>query len=103
MQYRKKCHDSLTEIFVENKFVSGRCEKLSSLIDEFTNSPQTSLIIDFERTTALDTRGLGSLVLALQKVNDAGKSLLLRNPKDSVKDVLKVLKFDTLFTIEFAH
>lgn len=103
MQYRKKDFDDSREIFLEDKLLSEHCPKFKSLIEEFIGSSQKHLIINFEKAIALDTCGLGSLLFALQKISDANKSLLLKHPKNAVKDSLRMLKFDTLFKIEFAE
>jgi anti-anti-sigma factor len=103
MEYRIKTNDSSTELFLEDKLSSENCEKFSSLIDEFTKSPQKNLIINLENITILDTRGLGSLLLGLQKATDAAKKLILKNPKNDVKETLNMLNFNTLFEIEFAN
>lgn len=101
MRYHKKDYDSSWEIFLEDKLLSKDRDKFNKIIQDFTNSEKSNLIINFEHTTELDTGGLGILLFALQKTTDASKKLLLKNPKDAVKLSLKMLKFDTLFEIEF--
>lgn len=101
MQYRKRDFESSCEIFIEDRLMSPDREEFNSIVGNFVNSEKQNLIINLTNTKYLDTAGLGTLLLALQKINDANKFLILRNPQTHIKESLSMLNFNSIFKIEF--
>jgi anti-anti-sigma factor len=100
MLYRKKDYDSFCEIFLEDRLLLLDREDFNEIVKNFISSPQQNLIINFENTQILDTSGLGYLLLALQRVEDAKKTMTLKNPCKTVKKILNMMNFGSIFNIE---
>jgi len=100
MNYRKKDSGDVSEIFLEDRLIALDREDFNNIVSNFINSPQNDLIINFENTQVLDISGLGYLLLALQKVEDANKKMKLKNPCNNVKKALSMLNFEKIFNIE---
>ena len=58
------------------------------------------LIVDGSALTYIDSSGVACLLMAYKKFAASEHAVILRSPSDALLSVLKVLKFDTLFTIE---
>ena len=58
------------------------------------------IIIDFSEVDYLDSSALGMLLLLREKVDGAGKSIVLTGLKGTVKQVLDIANFGKLFSIK---
>lgn len=65
-------------------------------IDSFDGKGVT---IDLSGTTALDSAGVGMLLLAHERAKKQGKSVSLRGAHGPVQQVLEVTKIDKIMTI----
>jgi HptB-dependent secretion and biofilm anti anti-sigma factor len=57
------------------------------------------IVIDFGGVDYLDSSALGMLLLLREKVDGAGKSIVLAGLKGAVKQVLDIANFGKLFSI----
>ncbi len=70
------------------------------LIDEIENSPQKNVVFNLRALQAIDSAGVGLLLLAKEKATSSGKALKLRNLSGSVEKVAQLFKLHQLLTIE---
>ncbi len=59
-----------------------------------------NIVVDFERTTYIDSSALGILLVLRDQCSKAGKTLVLAKIPGSVRQVLSIAKFDKLFVME---
>ena len=73
-------------------------QQLKSLFMDLDAS--RDLVIDASNLEYIDSSGVACMIIAYKKLTTSGKSLKLRRPSDALMSVLKILKFESLFTIE---
>jgi len=75
------------------------CEQLNeALFDACQQRPQ-ALVIDMSGLTFICSLGLGGLVAAYLRVQKHGGKLLLANPAESIRDMLKVTRLGQLLPV----
>lgn len=63
------------------------------------NAQVTEILVDFQCVDYLDSSALGMLLLLKEKASVGGKSLVLVNCRDTVRQVLDIACFGKIFTI----
>ncbi len=58
-----------------------------------------TVVIDLSRTQYVDSAGLGTLVLLNKEARAAGGCLVLAGLSDHVRDLLRLVRLDEVFTI----
>ncbi len=56
-----------------------------------------AVILDLSHVMFIDSMGINLLVTLSNRMKDAGKQLMLKNPSDRVSKVLKLVQLDTHF------
>ena len=64
------------------------------------NEQIKTVILDFSRTSYLDSSALGMLVLMNKKAKAKSIRTVIRGAKDNAKDILLIANFDQLFEIQ---
>lgn len=59
-----------------------------------------TVILDFSRTSYLDSSALGMLVLLKRKAKAKAINTIIRGAKDNAKDILLIANFNQLFEIQ---
>jgi anti-sigma B factor antagonist len=70
-------------------------QKLTALLD----AGQTRILLNLQHVTAMDSAGLGTLILFAAKLREAGGLLALMNFSESHMKAAKVLEVETAFKI----
>jgi anti-sigma B factor antagonist len=73
--------------------VNSLRERINRLFD----SGQYNIVVDLNGVNFVDSAGLGQLVAALKMAVHHGGDLVLVKPNDSVKELLRITKLDTVF------
>ena len=60
----------------------------------------TDLIVHSEALDYIDSSGVACLIMAYKSYSKQGQKVRLHNPSAALMNVLKTLKFDSLFIIE---
>jgi anti-sigma B factor antagonist len=60
---------------------------------------RATVIVDLSRTEYVDSAGLGTLVLLNKEARAAGGCLVLAGLSDHVRDLLRLVRLDEVFTI----
>jgi anti-sigma B factor antagonist len=60
---------------------------------------RSTVVIDLSRTQYVDSAGLGTLVLLNKEARAAGGCLVLAGLSDHVRDLLRLVRLDEVFTI----
>ena len=58
-----------------------------------------TVVVDLSRTAYVDSAGLGTLVLLNKEARAAGGCLVLAGLNDHVRDLLRLVRLDEVFTI----
>lgn len=70
-------------------------QQLKTLFTELDAS--RDLVIDASDLEYIDSSGVACMIIAYKKLLSSGHKLRLRQPSQALLEVLKILKFDTLF------
>jgi anti-sigma B factor antagonist len=60
---------------------------------------RSTVVVDLSRTEYVDSAGLGTLVLLNKEARAAGACLVLAGLSDHVRDLLRLVRLDEVFTI----
>lgn len=58
------------------------------------------LVVHSSELVYIDSSGVACLIMAYKRLKEGGATIRLVQPSDALMNVLKILKFDSLFTIE---
>src|SRR5919197_915776 len=83
----------------EQLIVGNRHELKQAFLDEL-EAGKRKFRIDFQRTTGLDSSGLGVLVSLSKRLREKGGELRLEHLNDDLRTLFSLTKLDTLFQID---
>lgn len=85
-------------IQVDGNFDIGCYDDFNKSLNENLNSA-TKFVIDLAKTSYMDSSALGMLLLLREKTSGGAVAVEFTNVNEEVMKILKVAKFDQLFTI----
>ena len=59
-----------------------------------------TIVLDFNRTSYLDSSALGMLVLIHKKAKERSIEVMIKGARDNAREILEIANFDKLFRIE---
>lgn len=74
--------------------------RLADAVEDVIAAGANHLVIDMAHATLVDSVGLGSLVSALRRLQEAGGDLRLTGIRPNVARVLAITQLDRVFAIE---
>ena len=90
----------VTIIHLTGRITLGRgTETLRQAIEEVLARGRTSIVLNFDEITYVDSSGLGELVLARKRVVEAGGMLKLMKLKQIMRDLIQVTRLYTIFEV----
>jgi len=78
--------------------VSNRQELKQKVLDQLEKGTR-KVLVDFARTSYIDSSGLGVLVSLAKRMRELGGDLRLANLNDDLQTLFELTKLDTLFQI----
>lgn len=99
MSAEKKSIDGVTEVFLVGRMVHPHNEEMIDITEEFLNSSDDTLVLNFKDATFIDSAELGALLLVRIRIMDRQKKLILKDPSDFVAKVFDSYQFDKVFDI----
>jgi anti-sigma B factor antagonist len=82
-----------TQFIVENR------AELRQRVRAELEQGRATVVVDLSRTEYVDSAGLGTLVLLNKEARAAGGCLVLAGLSDHVRDLLRLVRLDEVFTI----
>ena len=73
--------------------------KLRELLTDLIHDVRPSLVIDLADLNFIDSTGLGTFVAALQRVRQAGGTMILRSPTASTRRAIEIAGLDRILPI----
>ncbi len=100
MIVEKRHLDGFTLLHIEGLIKLGEsaqffAQTLARILDEDSGH----VVIDFSKINYIDSTGIGELVGYLGRFKNARRKLILVNPSDRIRNLLKVARLDELFAI----
>lgn len=84
---------------LEGRLNTSTAPELEAEIKESTTDV-TSLIMDFKELEYISSAGLRVILSAQKIMNAKGGSMVVRNVRDTVKEIFEVTGFSSIITIE---
>lgn len=92
--------DGLTVLKVEGVIKLGEsAEFFAATLERTLERDEGNVAIDLTKINYIDSTGIGELVSYLGRFQSRKRKLILVNPSDSIRHVLRVARLDTLFPI----
>lgn len=91
--------NDVTIFEVEGTLIVGNRQELKQKVLEEIEGGARKVLVDFAKTTYIDSSGLGVLVSLAKKIRESGGDLRLANLNDDLQTLFELTKLDTLFQI----
>jgi anti-sigma B factor antagonist len=92
--------DDLIMIILRGRFIeSGGNHGLIEEVKEILESQATDFIVDLSGLEYLNSVGINTLVKMVNAINRKGHRLAFVNVPDKIKELLEVIKLNSVFTI----
>jgi anti-sigma B factor antagonist len=96
----KKHVENFTVLYVEGLVKLGEsAEFFSSALGNVLKNESTNVIIDFTKIDYIDSTGIGELVGYLGKFTTQNRKLILVNPSERIRKLLRLARLDAVFKI----
>jgi anti-sigma B factor antagonist len=80
-------HNGATVVLASGEIDMATAPELGACMSGLTGE----VVVDLERVTFLDSRGIAALVVAHSQLTDGGGSLTLRRPNDVLRRTLEIV------------
>lgn len=99
MKYEIKTDGGKTVLHVSDQMVAADRGEFDGLMPRLFGGRPTTIEVDFQGLTFMDSAGLGMLLTLREQAERNGASVALVRPQGAVKEMLELACFDTLFPI----
>ena len=100
MEYTSTENGPAIDLVFKGKFSFSDNELVKNIIDEVKKSSCTNCLIDVSALTAIDSAGLGMLLLVNDALKDNDKNMEVRGAAGQVLKMLEISKFSQIITIK---
>lgn len=83
-------------ICIKGRFDAAQADKAKAFLDSVTES----CTLDMTHLDYISSAGLGILLATYKRLDDEGKTIILKNMNNHIRRIFKISGLDTLFTIE---
>lgn len=91
--------DGVTVVDVEGELIVGNRRELKEEVLSRLAEGDSKFLLDFARTSYIDSSGLGVLVSLSKKIREEGGQLRLAGLDEDLQTLFELTKLDTLFQI----
>ncbi len=84
---------------VEGQLIVSNRQELKQKVLDHLEKGARKVLVDFGRTSYIDSSGLGVLVSLAKRMRELGGDLRLANLNDDLQTLFELTKLDTLFQI----
>jgi anti-anti-sigma factor len=93
-------HEGTSARFTINgKIDEGGAEELKSRFLSMDRTSVKDVIFDFKGVSHIGSAGIGKLLLFYKELAISGGTIRIVNASETVRDLFRVLKLDTIFTV----
>jgi len=100
MKYQVTAEGGVATARIIGSLTFDHRSEAAALASALTDKGATKVVIDLSSVDYIDSAGLGILLTVHGKVHQAGATATLKGMAGSVKEVLDLACFDTLFAFE---
>ncbi|MDT8435203.1 MAG: STAS domain-containing protein [Gemmatimonadota bacterium] len=89
----------VTVVDVDGELIVGNRQELKDRVMERLEDGDRRFLIDFSRSSYIDSSGLGMLVSLSKRIRDRGATLRLAGLNGDLRTLFELTRLDTLFEI----
>ena len=101
MKYTTKQNGAELTVLLEGELLAKDPQSFRKLLDTSLNPGIVKCIFDLSKIDFIDSGGLGMLLLTQETLKAKNRTLIIRHPQKTVKQILQLAQFDQILTIEF--
>jgi anti-anti-sigma factor len=92
--------DGVAVIILEGEVDLATCDVIPQAVGDVLSGGATSVVIDLEQVTFMDSQGLRALLLGQLAVQEGGGTIVIRRPGRTVLAAMQVAGLDGILRIE---
>lgn len=100
MKYQVSDDGNTVTALISGQMTFDDRAQASAMGDELTKGSASGIILDLSQVDYMDSAGLGILLTLREKAQAKGVVIALKGASGSVKEVLELACFDTLFAFD---
>lgn len=89
----------ITVLELKGRIATGSLDSLERELEKFSTGDPARLILDLQHVDSIDSQGVGSLIKARFDIVNNGGKLVLLNPAERVRSILRISGLEEYFTI----
>ncbi|HPO04848.1 MAG TPA: STAS domain-containing protein [Bacillota bacterium] len=90
----------LWNITPEGEVDISTASMLRNVLDEAYRENKADIILHFDHLNYMDSTGLGVIIGAYGRMKESGNDIILKNPKENIKKLLRITNLDRLLCPE---
>lgn len=98
MEFSYEVRDSYAEIIADGRLNMVSAPKLREFVADVISHGSNRIVVNLEKTTFMDSSGLGALIGCLKAARQAGGDLRISSVQPQVKMVLQLTSMDKILT-----
>ncbi len=76
---------------------------LRTALDEAYREAKANVVLHFDQLNYMDSTGLGVIIGAYGRMKEGGNDIILQNPRDNIKKLLRITNLDRLLCPELCE
>ena len=99
MEITTRDHKRASVIHITGRVDSNNSGVLDAKLKEYINANKVHLVLEMNETDFISSAGVRALISAQKAVKSRGGLVMLANPSEKVKEVLKLAALEPLFPV----
>ncbi|MEK6575748.1 MAG: STAS domain-containing protein [Chloroflexota bacterium] len=99
MEISTRDHKRASVIRITGRVDSNTCPQFDQKLKEYINANRVHIVVEMDKTDFLSSAGVRALISAQKAVRPKGGQVVLSNPSEKVRDVLKLAALESLFPV----
>lgn len=99
MSFRISDTDGVVLVEVDGELIVGNREEFKEVVIDRLDDGGRKFLVDFARSSYIDSSGLGALVSLSKRIREVGGELRLAGLNDDLRTLFELTKLNTLFQI----
>ena len=100
MQYTISGNDDEALVSLDGKLTFDEHEVARGLLREMVSSPAARIVYEMSAVPAIDSSGIGLLLMTHDRLSKAGKTFMIRGAKGEAARAITLAKVDALISVE---
>jgi anti-sigma B factor antagonist len=99
MELTTRDHKRASVIRIVGRIDSNTCPTFDDKLKEYIGANRHHIVLELDQTEFLSSAGVRAMISAQKALKPKGGQLVLANPSEKVRDVLKLAALESLFPV----